>query len=155
MATWALACCLQHPAVSCVILGSKSVDRFEANARSAEFDPLRDDHPQAVAVASAAWPSRHRRTRNDHHDPTHPPRASSPKRRFTDGRSTTLAGNQRAQHLPEFRNPRTHDVPHELEADAVLAHPAQLRVGSLAARLRGRATTCMSTDEIMRLTRGE
>lgn len=40
------------------------------------------------------------------------------------------------------------------EADAVLAHPAQLRAGSLAARLRGRATTRMSTDEIMRLTRG-
>lgn len=40
------------------------------------------------------------------------------------------------------------------EADAVLAHPPQARVGSLAERLRGRATTRLSTDEIMRLTRG-
>jgi hypothetical protein len=40
------------------------------------------------------------------------------------------------------------------EADAVLAHPAEGRPGSLAARLRGRATTHMSTEEIMKLTRG-
>ena len=40
------------------------------------------------------------------------------------------------------------------EADAVLAHPAEARTGSLAARLRGRATARLSTDEIMRLTRG-
>ena len=40
------------------------------------------------------------------------------------------------------------------EADAVLAHPAEARTGGLAARLRGRATARLSTDEIMRLTRG-
>ena len=39
------------------------------------------------------------------------------------------------------------------EADAVLAHPEQARAGSVAARLRGRATARLSTDEIMRLTR--
>ena len=41
------------------------------------------------------------------------------------------------------------------EADAVLAHPPQARWGNVAARLRGRATERLSTDEIMRLTRGE
>ena len=41
------------------------------------------------------------------------------------------------------------------EADAVLAHPPQKRPASLAARLRGRATARLSTDEIMRLTRCE
>jgi uncharacterized protein (DUF1778 family) len=41
------------------------------------------------------------------------------------------------------------------EADAVLAHPPQVRAGSLSERLRGRATTRLSTDEIMRLVRGE
>lgn len=40
------------------------------------------------------------------------------------------------------------------EADAILAHPTQARAGSLAERLRGRATARLSTDEIMRLTRG-
>ena len=40
------------------------------------------------------------------------------------------------------------------EADTVLAHPLEARTGSLATRLRGRATTRLSTDEIMRLTRG-
>jgi hypothetical protein len=39
------------------------------------------------------------------------------------------------------------------EADTVIAHPPKARRGSLAARLRGRATVCMSTDEIMQLTR--
>lgn len=41
------------------------------------------------------------------------------------------------------------------EADAVLAHAAQAGAGSLSERLRGRATTRLSTDEIMRLTRCE
>lgn len=41
-----------------------------------------------------------------------------------------------------------------LEADATLAWPPKARRGSLAARLRGRATARLSTDEIMRLTRG-
>jgi uncharacterized protein (DUF1778 family) len=40
------------------------------------------------------------------------------------------------------------------EAEAVLANPPRARAGSLAARLRGRATARLSTDEIMRLTRG-
>lgn len=50
MATWALAWCLQHPAVSCVIPGCKSVAQVEANARAADLDLVRDDHPQAVAA---------------------------------------------------------------------------------------------------------
>lgn len=40
------------------------------------------------------------------------------------------------------------------EADAAMAHPPKGRPRSLAGRLRGRATARMSTDEIMRLTRG-
>ena len=40
------------------------------------------------------------------------------------------------------------------EADAIIAHPPKGRTGSLSARLRGRATARLSTDEIMRLTRG-
>lgn len=51
MATWALAWCLQHPAVTCVIPGCKSVEQVEANAKAAELDLVRDDHPQAVAGA--------------------------------------------------------------------------------------------------------
>jgi aryl-alcohol dehydrogenase-like predicted oxidoreductase len=50
MATWALAWCLQHPAVSCVIPGCKSVAQVEANARAAELDLVSDDHPQAVGA---------------------------------------------------------------------------------------------------------
>ncbi len=48
MATWALAWCLQHPAVTCVIPGCKSVAQVDANAKAAELDLVRDDHPQAV-----------------------------------------------------------------------------------------------------------
>ncbi len=51
MATWALAWRLQHAAVTCVIPGCKSVAQVEANARAAELDLVRDDHPQAVTVA--------------------------------------------------------------------------------------------------------
>jgi aryl-alcohol dehydrogenase-like predicted oxidoreductase len=51
MATWALAWCLQHPAVTCVIPGCKSVEQVEANAMAADLDLVRDDHPQAVAAA--------------------------------------------------------------------------------------------------------
>ncbi len=40
------------------------------------------------------------------------------------------------------------------EADAVLAHPPQVRPGGLATSLRGRATARRSSDEIMGLTRG-
>ena len=51
MATWALAWCLQHPAVTCVIPGCKSVAQVEANAKAAELDLVRDNHPQAAAGA--------------------------------------------------------------------------------------------------------
>jgi aryl-alcohol dehydrogenase-like predicted oxidoreductase len=38
VAEWALAWCLQHPAVSCTIPGCKSVEQVESNARAAELD---------------------------------------------------------------------------------------------------------------------
>ena len=47
MAPWALAWCLQHPAVTCVIPGCKSVEQVESNAGAADLDLVRDDHPQA------------------------------------------------------------------------------------------------------------
>ena len=47
MATWALAWCLQHPAVTCVIPGCKSVEQVEANAAAADLDLVAADHPQA------------------------------------------------------------------------------------------------------------
>lgn len=40
------------------------------------------------------------------------------------------------------------------EAEATIARPPKSRTGSLAARLRGRATARISTEDIMRLTRG-
>lgn len=40
------------------------------------------------------------------------------------------------------------------EAETVIAQPPKAKAGSLAARLRGRATARLGTDEIMRLTRG-
>jgi aryl-alcohol dehydrogenase-like predicted oxidoreductase len=50
MGRWALAWCLQHPAVACVIPGCKSVEQVEANAAAAGLlDLVRDDHPLAVA----------------------------------------------------------------------------------------------------------
>jgi myo-inositol catabolism protein IolS len=49
MATWALAWCLQHPAVTCVIPGCKTVEQVESNASAADLDLVRDDHPQALA----------------------------------------------------------------------------------------------------------
>jgi aryl-alcohol dehydrogenase-like predicted oxidoreductase len=48
MAQWALAWCLQHPAVSAVIPGCKSVEQVESNAKAAVLDLVRDDHPQAA-----------------------------------------------------------------------------------------------------------
>ncbi|MGB7157126.1 MAG: aldo/keto reductase [Tepidisphaeraceae bacterium] len=48
MAQWALAWCLQHPAVSAVIPGCKSVEQVESNAKAAELEIVRDDHPQAA-----------------------------------------------------------------------------------------------------------
>lgn len=48
MAQWALGWCLQHPAVSAVIPGCKSVEQIESNAKAAELDLVREDHPQAT-----------------------------------------------------------------------------------------------------------
>jgi aryl-alcohol dehydrogenase-like predicted oxidoreductase len=48
MATWALAWCLQHPAVTCAIPGCKTVAQVEMNASAADLDLVREDHPQAV-----------------------------------------------------------------------------------------------------------
>lgn len=45
MAQWALAWCLNHPAVTTVIPGSKSPAQVEANAKAAEL--ASDQHPQA------------------------------------------------------------------------------------------------------------
>lgn len=45
MAQWALAWCLQHPAVSTVIPGCKSIEQVEMNAKSADLEMVRDDHP--------------------------------------------------------------------------------------------------------------
>lgn len=48
MASWALAWCLQHPAVTCVIPGCKSPEQVRSNAAAADMDSLvSDDHPQA------------------------------------------------------------------------------------------------------------
>lgn len=51
MATWALAWCLQHPAVTCVIPGCKTPQQVESNAAAADLKMVRDDHPQAVVSA--------------------------------------------------------------------------------------------------------
>ena len=48
MAAWALAWCLQNPAVTCVIPGCKSVEQVEFNAAAAELPLVRADHPQAA-----------------------------------------------------------------------------------------------------------
>jgi aryl-alcohol dehydrogenase-like predicted oxidoreductase len=47
MAVWALAWCLQHPAVTAVIPGCKNVDQVVANASAAGLPLVREDHPQA------------------------------------------------------------------------------------------------------------
>ncbi len=49
MAAWALAWCLQNPAVTCVIPGCKNVQQVEANASAAELDMVSENHPQAAA----------------------------------------------------------------------------------------------------------
>jgi aryl-alcohol dehydrogenase-like predicted oxidoreductase len=46
LSTWALAWCLKHPAVSCVIPGCKSVQQIVQNARAAEL--LEEPHPQDI-----------------------------------------------------------------------------------------------------------
>jgi aryl-alcohol dehydrogenase-like predicted oxidoreductase len=48
MAEWALAWCLQHSAVTCVIPGCKSVEQVEVNARAAELDLVTRDHSSTV-----------------------------------------------------------------------------------------------------------
>lgn len=47
MAEWALAWCLKHPAVTCVIPGCKSPEQVAANARAASSEWVDDSHPQA------------------------------------------------------------------------------------------------------------
>jgi aryl-alcohol dehydrogenase-like predicted oxidoreductase len=49
MAAWALAWCLQHPAVTAVIPGGKSSQQIAANAKAAELTLVAADHRQAVA----------------------------------------------------------------------------------------------------------
>ena len=49
MAQWALAWCLQHPAVTCVIPGCKTVVQVESNAGAADLSLVEDDHPQAMS----------------------------------------------------------------------------------------------------------
>jgi aryl-alcohol dehydrogenase-like predicted oxidoreductase len=49
MAPWALAWCLQHPAVTCAIPGCRSVEQVELNASAADLEITENDHPQALA----------------------------------------------------------------------------------------------------------
>jgi myo-inositol catabolism protein IolS len=48
MAPWALAWCLQNPAVTSVIPGCKTLEQVDSNASAADLDIVRDDHPQAL-----------------------------------------------------------------------------------------------------------
>jgi myo-inositol catabolism protein IolS len=48
MAHWALAWCLQHPAVTCVIPGCKNIEQVESNAQAADLQAVNNDHPQAA-----------------------------------------------------------------------------------------------------------
>ena len=48
MAQWALAWCLRHPAVTCVIPGCRDAKQVKANAQAADLDMVTEDHPQAV-----------------------------------------------------------------------------------------------------------
>ncbi|MCP4593968.1 MAG: aldo/keto reductase, partial [bacterium] len=48
MAQWALAWCLQHPAVSCVIPGCKTPEQVESNARAADLPMVTETHRQAT-----------------------------------------------------------------------------------------------------------
>ena len=48
MVQWALAWCLRHPAVTCVIPGCKTVEQVESNAMAADLPDINDNHPQAV-----------------------------------------------------------------------------------------------------------
>lgn len=44
---WALGWCLQHPAVTCALVGCKSVEHVTANMPAGGLAMVRDDHPQA------------------------------------------------------------------------------------------------------------
>lgn len=44
MATWALAWCLKHPAISCVIPGCKSPEQVLMNAAAADLDDVQENH---------------------------------------------------------------------------------------------------------------
>lgn len=48
MAQWALAWPLQHPAITCVIPGCKSVDQVKANAEAADLAIVSPDHPRRL-----------------------------------------------------------------------------------------------------------
>lgn len=48
MAQWALAWCLRHPAVSCVIPGCKNIAQVESNAKAADLPDVSENHPQVV-----------------------------------------------------------------------------------------------------------
>jgi len=48
LAQWALAWSLQHPAVTSVIPGCKTVEHVESNGAAASLDLVRSDHPLAV-----------------------------------------------------------------------------------------------------------
>src|SRR6185437_13817112 len=47
-AQWALAWCLQQPAVTAVIPGCKDMKQVESNAAAADLTMVREDHPQAA-----------------------------------------------------------------------------------------------------------
>ena len=51
MAQWALAWCLQHQAVTCVIPGCKSVEQVASNAGAADLSTVAGTHRQAVSEA--------------------------------------------------------------------------------------------------------
>jgi myo-inositol catabolism protein IolS len=48
MAAWALAWCLKHPAVACVIPGCKSPEHVRQNAEAADLDMVSLDHPLSI-----------------------------------------------------------------------------------------------------------
>jgi myo-inositol catabolism protein IolS len=49
MAAWAIGWCLQHPAVSGVVVGCKSVEQLEGNAAAADLALVGGDHPRATS----------------------------------------------------------------------------------------------------------
>lgn len=51
MATWALAWCLKHEAVTCVIPGCKNPDQVRKNALAAQY--ASDEHPQAIRPSNS------------------------------------------------------------------------------------------------------